>query len=236
MENPGLRWTMGFDTFRTELRQALSTAGDPGRAEQQRRYLKSEIPMYGVGVPVVRRIAVALAVNHPALWAPERWASSLRRLWDGAERREERFATLAIIRAPRSRDLACRAGSLELYEHMIRTGAWWDLVDETSHAVGLVLLQHPDQAATMRAWACDDDRWIRRSAIICQLQHKARTDLGLLIDAIEANLADGEFFIQKAIGWSLRDYARTNPDWVRAFVESHPDLSRLSLREATKHL
>ncbi|MDO5091911.1 MAG: DNA alkylation repair protein [Propionibacteriaceae bacterium] len=227
---------MGFDTFRTELRQALSAAGDPRRAEQQRRYLKSEMPMYGVGVPAVRKIAVALAEDHPALWTPGSWASSLRRLWDGAERREERFAALAIIRSRRSRELASRTGSLGLYKHLIRSGAWWDLVDETSHAVGLVLLQHPDQAVTMRAWARDDDRWIRRSAIICQLQHKARTDVGLLTDAIEANLIDGEFFIQKAIGWSLRDYARTNPDWVRAFVESHPDLSRLSLREATKHL
>ena len=75
-----------------------------------------------------------------------------------------------------------------------------------------------------------------RSAIICQLQHKADTDLDLLTAVIEANQEDSEFFIRKAIGWALRDYARTDSDWVRAFVQAHANLSPLSRREALKHL
>ena len=126
--------------------------------------------------------------------------------------------------------------SLALYEHFLRTGQWWDLVDETSHAVGLVVRQHPAAAARMRVWATDPDMWVRRSAIICQLQHKADTDLDLLTAVIEPNQKDSEFFIRKAIGWALRDYARTDGDWVRAFVQAHPDLSPLSRREALKHL
>ena len=126
--------------------------------------------------------------------------------------------------------------SLALYEHFLRTGQWWDLVDETSHAVGLVVRQHPAAAARMRVWATDPDMWVQRSAIICQLQHKADTDLDLLTGVIEANQEDSEFFIRKAIGWALRDYARTDGDWVRAFVQTHPDLSPLSRREALKHL
>lgn len=223
--------------FITDLRQALEEAGDPARAEQQRAYLKSEMAMYGVGVPETRRIARRSAAAHADLWAEAIiWETTLRHLWDGAAHREERYAALAIIRSKPSASHAGRMESLALYEHFLRTGQWWDLVDETSHAVGLVVREHPAAAARMRAWATDPDMWVRRSAIICQLQHKANTDLDLLADVIEANQDDSEFFIRKAIGWALRDYARTDGDWVRAFVQAHPGLSPLSRREALKRL
>ncbi|WP_244963266.1 DNA alkylation repair protein [Actinomyces trachealis] len=228
---------MESDAFIHDLREALAAAGDPARAEQQRAYLKSEMKMYGVGVPATRRVATTTAAAHAVLWREAAtWESALRLLWDGATHREERFATLAIIRSKHSAAYAARMESLVLYEHLLRTGQWWDLVDETSHAVGLVVRAHPAAAARMRAWAVDADLWVRRSAIICQLQHKEHTDLGLLTDVIEANQEDPEFFIRKAIGWALRDYARTDGDWVRAFVETHPGLSQLSRREALKHL
>jgi 3-methyladenine DNA glycosylase AlkD len=79
------------------------------------------------------------------------------------------------------------------------------------------------------------DLWRRRSGIIVQIGAKASTDITLLTDAIVANLADLDFFIRKAIGWALREYAKTDPTWVRSFVDTH-DLSPLSRREATKHL
>jgi len=87
----------------------------------------------------------------------------------------------------------------------------------------------------MRAWATDGDRWRRRTAIIHQLGARDATDTQLLTDVIVPNLADGDFFIRKGIGWALREYAKANPEWVRAFVAGH-DLSSLSRREATKHL
>ena len=231
------RLTEETDALVRDLREALAAAGDPARAEQQRRYLKSAMEMYGVGVPRTRRIAQAVAASHPCLWRDATgWEAALRRVWDTAEHREERFAVLAIIRSRHSAPHADRIESLALYEHLLRTGQWWDLVDEASHAVGLVVRAHPAAAARMRAWATDADLWVRRSAIICQLQHKEHTDLPLLSDVIEANQDDGEFFIRKAIGWALRDYARTDGAWVRAFVTNHPRLSPLSRREALKHL
>ena len=223
--------------FITELRQALEEAGDPARAEQQRAYLKSEMAMYGVGVPDTRRLARRIAAAHSDVWSQAAtWEAALRRLWDGAARREERYAALAVIRAKLSATHAGRMESLALYEHFLRTGQWWDLVDETSHAVGLVVREHPAAVARMRVWATDPDMWVRRSAILCQLQHKADTDLDLLTNVIEVNQEDPEFFIRKAIGWALRDYARTDGDWVRAFVQAHPGLSPLSRREALKRL
>jgi len=89
----------------------------------------------------------------------------------------------------------------------------------------------------IRGWSKDPDRWLRRSSIICQLRFKERTDVELLTEVIDANLADREFFVRKAIGWALRQYARTDPDWVRAFVLARDgSLSPLSRREAMKHL
>jgi 3-methyladenine DNA glycosylase AlkD len=89
----------------------------------------------------------------------------------------------------------------------------------------------------IRAWATDPDRWLRRTSIICQLAFRDRTDTALLSDVIVPNLADREFFIRKGIGWALRQYARTDPDWVRAFVAEHEAvISPLSRREALKHL
>ena len=114
------------------------------------------------------------------------------------------------------------------------SGGTWSM--ETSHAVGLVVREHPAAAARMRVWTTAPNVWGRRSAIVCQLQHKADTDLDLLTAVIGANREDSEFFIRKTIGWALRDYARTDGDWVRAFVQAHPGLSPLSRREALKRL
>ena len=88
----------------------------------------------------------------------------------------------------------------------------------------------------MRRWSRDDDLWRRRSAILCQLTFKARTDLDLLYACIEANLDDSDFFLRKGIGWALRQHARTDPEWVREFVATHPALSPLSRKEALRHL
>jgi 3-methyladenine DNA glycosylase AlkD len=127
---------------------------------------------------------------------------------------------------------------------MIVTGAWWDHVDElASRRVGPILRAHPTaMVALLRRWAVDDDRWRRRTAIIAQLGSKDTTDVGLLADVLTANLLDGppvtqDFFIRKAVGWALRQHARTDPGWVRAFVSTNRErLSQLSYREATKHL
>jgi 3-methyladenine DNA glycosylase AlkD len=87
----------------------------------------------------------------------------------------------------------------------------------------------------LRDWARSPDRWLRRSALIAQLGARERTDTALLTEVVEANAADREFFVRKAIGWALRDFARTDPDWVRRFLADH-ELSPLSRREAAKHL
>ncbi|MCP2625708.1 DNA alkylation repair protein [Mycolicibacterium smegmatis] len=102
--------------------------------------------------------------------------------------------------------------------------------------VGPVLASYPCEVRpTVVGWATDADLWLRRTAIIAQLGAKEQTDRALLTYAIEANIGDTDFFIRKAIGWALRQYARVDPDWVRAFVADH-ELSGLSRREALKRI
>lgn len=131
---------------------------------------------------------------------------------------------------------------MPLYRYLIETGAWWDFVDEiAARRVGPILRTHPEtEADRMRSWASADTLWVRRAAILSQLSSKDQTDRQLLLDCITPNLADREFFVRKAIGWSLRQYAHCGPlaaDWVRRTVDQlGPGLSPLSRREALKNL
>lgn len=209
------------------IRMALREAADPALAPGQQAYMKSDMPFLGVRVPAVRHLVRGLAKG-----ATDDLQTAALVLWHEARFREERYAALALMALPALRG---DATTLPVHEEMIRTGAWWDLVDEIAHRLRELLDQNPGLAVEMRIWADDDDLWIRRSAIICQLQRREDTDLELLEYAILANIDDTEFFIRKAIGWALRDLARANPQWVRAFAARHP-LSPLSRREALKHL
>ncbi len=219
------------------VRSGLSAAGDPAKAAGMQAYMKSAMPFHGVQAPAARAIFRAAILAHPL---PDRvaWEDTVRALWFEATRREERYGALALAghrhyRAYQDPD------AMSLYRELVVTGAWWDLVDDlASRKVGPVLRAYPAQVApVVRAWACDRDRWLRRTAILSQLGAKAGTDVALLTACLQANLDERDFFLRKAVGWALRDYARTAPDWVRAFVARHEDrLSPLSRREATKHL
>ncbi|GAA4108483.1 DNA alkylation repair protein [Knoellia locipacati] len=220
------------------LRASLRTGADPERAVGQQRYMKSAMPFLGLTSPG-RRQLVRPVLADPGLRLDSRatFESAVRSLWDEAVFREERYAALDLLRhrAYRSwRD----PDVMPLVEHLVVTGAWWDLVDETSAVVGEVLLDDPEgEGLRMRDWSERENLWLRRSAIISQLRHKDRTDTELLEAVIEPNLDDHEFFIRKAIGWALRQYSRTDPVWVQSFVDRHTHrLSGLSRREALKHL
>jgi 3-methyladenine DNA glycosylase AlkD len=156
-------------------------------------------------------------------------------LW-GQPYREEKYLALSYAGAF---DEFINSDSMALFQRLVTEGAWWDFVDESAaRLVGRVLFKEPSRTEpTIRSWIDDDDMWLRRTSIICQLKHKNNTDTLLLADACTANLADNEFFIRKAIGWALREYAKTDPGWVMRYVEEHRhSLSGLSHREATKHL
>ena len=221
------------------VRTALAGAGDPERAAGQQAYMKSSMPYRGLTSPELRALLRPILAD-PAHGFEERddWELAVRDLWDGATHREERYAATALTGYRAYREWQ-DPDAVPLYRHLIVTGAWWDHVDEVaSNRIGPILLSHKAiMTPVVRGWATDADLWLRRTAIISQLTFKDRTDLALLRDAIEANLEDTSFWIRKAIGWALRQHARTDPDWVRATVAEYDDrLSGLSRREALKHL
>lgn len=196
--------------------------------------MKSSMPSLGVRVPVVRRMVLSTAKELP-FGSPAELRDDIRLLWREATWREERYAAIDLTSL---KSVAKDLEMLPLYEEIVRTGAWWDFVDGVSDRI-CALLQHHRSTLTplLKKWATDPDFWIRRAAITSQLRAKSATDKELLSTVLDANLADKEFFIRKAIGWTLREYAKTDPQWVRDYVETRrAGLSQLSLREAMKHL
>ncbi len=166
--------------------------------------MKSELPYLGVRMPALRRAWRSFFDEHP-LDSREAFDAALTELWDGAEYREERYTAIALLgRYPEH-------VTLPLLERLIVEGAWWDLVDALAQHVGALLRSDRGVAAEMRRWSRDASLWKRRVSIICQLGFKGDTDLELLYDCIEPNLPDREFFVRKAIGWALRDYAWHDP-------------------------
>ncbi|MEP7019593.1 MAG: DNA alkylation repair protein [Pseudonocardiales bacterium] len=219
-----------------EIRQALRSAADPQRAPGMQEYMKSAMPYLGVRVPQVRAIVHAAARERPPPSIGALRDTTLV-LWRGASHREERYAATALTDVVAARRL--RAPELiTLHEELIVTGAWWDHVDELSWRVGELLLGFPVEIRPIvSAWQQSTDHWLRRASIICQLGASERTDLELLTAAILASAHERDFFLRKGIGWALRDYARTDPQWVRSFVEKHAgQLSPLSRREALKRI
>jgi 3-methyladenine DNA glycosylase AlkD len=224
------------DGLARAVRAGLAELSDPDKASPMRRYMKSEMPFRGVPKPARRILTRRLFAEHP-LPDRESFVAAVLSLWREAEFREERYVAIDLTgdrRYARWQD----ATLLPLYDELIVTGAWWDYVDEVAiHRIGPLVRTDPRTLEpVIRRWAIDDDRWRRRSAVICQVGSRKDTDLGLLSATVEANLGDRDFFLRKGIGWALRDYSKTDPRWVSAFVAAHPGLSPLSTREALKHV
>jgi 3-methyladenine DNA glycosylase AlkD len=218
------------------IRTRLGAIADPTRAPGMQAYMKSAMPYLGVSsVPL--RAACKDVFAGLAFASSAEWQKEVLAIWRGAKFREERYAAIELtgIRAARPFQ---RIDALGMYEEMIVTGAWWDFVDAIAGQRLFAILKAEPEAMKrrMREWAVGDDMWKRRSAILCQLNAKAETDLGFLYDCIAPSISSKEFFLRKAIGWALRQYARTDPAEVARYVREHPELSPLSRREALKHI
>ena len=218
------------------LRCELEKAADPDKALAMQRYMKSALPFHGVPTPLRRQLAKPLLQAH-AVKSASGWRKDVLALWRGAEYREERYVAIDFTRDRRAQAFQ-NLQALPMYEEIIVDGAWWDYVDGVCHPLGDILRSEPKAMKTrMLAWSQSPNLWHRRAAILCQLACQHDTDLDLLYRCITPSLGFREFFLQKAIGWALRQYARTDPAEIRRYVRSHEQqLSPLSRREALKHL
>lgn len=124
---------------------------------------------------------------------------------------------------------------IERIRNFVETKSWWDTIDSLCKGIGDISLRDKRVKDLMLEWSLDENFWIRRTAIEHQLCLKEATDKELLSKIIKNNFGSDEFFINKAIGWVLREYSKTNPDWVKNFIENNKNkMSRLSVREGLK--
>ncbi|TDQ52150.1 DNA alkylation repair protein [Actinorugispora endophytica] len=219
------------------VRDRLRRFADPGKADSMRRYMKSVMPFHGVQAGPRRRVFAEVFAANP-IEDQETWEDTVRTLWRVASHREERYAAVELT-GHRLYTAFQTPATAALYEDLITAGAWWDYVDPLAvNRVGPLLRAHPTELRPLvSGWALAGDLWLRRSAILCQVGAGAETDADLLLGSIEPNLRHPDFFVRKAIGWALREYARTDPGSVLKFVDEHESrISALSRREALRNL
>jgi 3-methyladenine DNA glycosylase AlkD len=216
-------------TFADDVAGVLAPLADPARAVAMRAYMLDQFAFLGLQAPV-RRAAVKDLVARP--WAsPRALLEAAGQLWQRPER-EYRYTAI---------DLLARHRRLLALEHvadvraLLETDPWWDTVDGLTGVLGKVVFATQGQAM-MDDWIADASFWVRRAAMLHQLGWRLDTDRERLFGYAARLAPEKEFFIRKAIGWALRDFARWDGAAVRAFVAAHEDvLAPLSRREALKH-
>jgi len=216
------------------VEEALAEQADPEKAKGMAAYMKTDMPFYGVQKPGRIPIVRHLIKNYPPSTRTD-YEMLVLALWH-LPHREEKYIAQAV--AVKHRQFMVPA-SLPLFRRFVVEGAWWDFVDEAAtHMIRELVLEHPAKVwPIIDTWISDDDMWLRRSSIICQIGAKERTDVDRLFTFCEQRAFEKEFFIRKAIGWALREFAKTDEDAVARFVTEHlENLSGLSYREATKHI
>lgn len=210
-------------------------AGDPGRAEHEKRYLKSDLDHFGAAVPAIRRIAKAALADHP-MRGRDDLLSLVAALWTRPVH-ECRMAAVELL------DLGSgllRPDDIGLIERLIREAKTWALVDGLAASVaGPLVERHPELRASLDRWASDEDFWVRRSALLALLLplRRGEGDFERLSRYADAMLEEQQFFIRKAVGWVLRETARKQPDRVYEWLAPRAGrASGVTVREAVKYL
>jgi 3-methyladenine DNA glycosylase AlkD len=214
------------------LRTVYGAARDPERAAPMAAYMRDQFAFLGIPAPAQRALArqVLAGLDRPT-------EADLRAValgcWELPEREYQYFACGWLRRHART----CSAGFIEVARHLIVTKPWWDTVDAlAAHLVGTLVARHPALRSTMDDWSTQEDLWLVRTAILHQLRYKENTDVPRLFHYCTVQARHPDFFIRKAIGWALREYARTDPAAVRGYVHAHQaQLSALAVREALKN-
>lgn len=213
-----------------ELLENLKAVANPDDAVAMKAYMKNIFEFLGVKTPARRKLAKTFfkqQTDSVIDWnfINEAWSNSYREMqYVALDYLEIRKKLLTPFDLPRLKKLA-------------QTKSWWDTIDFLDRLVGSIIARFPETKEIILSWSCDGDIWLRRLAIDHQLLRKEKTDTELLEKILVNNLGQTEFFINKAIGWALRDYSKTNPDWVRDFIERHQaEMAGLSIREGRKYL
>ena len=160
--------------------------------------------------------------------------------WDFVENcwnKEEREFQYVVVYYLKAMQKFLKREDISRLKYLIVTKSWWDTVDLLAKVVGSLVIRIEGYDQIMLEWSKDSNIWLKRVAILYQLSLKEKVDKQVLESILVNNLGDSEFFINKAIGWALRDYSKFNPEWVREFIEKNKNgMAKLSIREASKYL
>lgn len=231
--SPSLPHSTLADTVLERLTAVYGAAADPERAEPMRAYMKDVAPFLGLTTPVRRSLSRSVLEGTPRPDEADCTAIALR-CWALPEREYQYFAVDYLRRHAR----VLPSGFLPVARHLVSTVPWWDTVDLlAAHVVGAMVAADPKLTADMDAWIVDDDLWIARTALLHQLRYKDHTDADRLFAYCLSQSGHPDFFIRKAIGWALREYAKTDPEAVRSFLAREKGrFAPLSVREALKNI
>ena len=205
---------------------------DPAQAAGMKKYMRDQFEYLGIKSPQFKVLMKEHIAAH-GLPPVEELDVVARELW-GLPHREFQYAATSLI-GRMEKELP--KGFAPTFEYLITNKSWWDTVDTLAGgSVGVHFQRFPDvREKYLAKWRKSENFWLRRTCILFQLNYKAETDFDLLCEIICENLGSKEFFINKAIGWALRQYARTDPKAVKKFVKA-TELHPLSRREAMKHM
>lgn len=214
----------------TPLKEAFEKSKNKEKADWQTAYMKHQFPFLGVAKPVRAKIQKELFKKHP-IFSERMLLHIVKSLWNEHER-EYLYAAIDLL--IKHQKLWSKA-LLPFIKKLLSQKSWWDTVDLLSSKVlGKLLLEFPDLQNSVDDWIYDKNLWIRRSALLYQLSWKKKTDEKRLFNYCLHLSSEKDFFIRKAIGWALRQYAKTNQKAVKDFIRRHTSsLSTLSIREAS---
>jgi 3-methyladenine DNA glycosylase AlkD len=200
-------------------------------AGPMRKYMKDHFPFLGIKSPLRKELEKQF-FKETGILKEEFNKDFVVGLWEKDER-EYQYTAITytgkfIKKLPKD--------AIQFLERLITTKSWWDSVDSIAPLVGELARKYPELVEeTINHWSVDDNYWLRRVAILFQLKYKQQTNEALLYDYMVKNADSKEFFLQKSIGWALREYSKTNPESVKAFIEGN-QLAPLSIREGSKYL
>lgn len=200
-------------------------------AKYMKSYLKDKFEFLGIKAPLRKELQKDILSNIDKKAPIDKDLVTF--LWNQDYREFQYLAIDYLIKKKK----ILQKEDMEFLEELITTKSWWDTVDLIdSHLVGEICKMYPELIEShILNWSKSENLWLRRTSILYQLKYKEEVDVNVLSNVICSNLSDTDFFIKKAIGWVLREYSKTNPLWVKEFVENH-NLSPLSKREASKYL
>jgi len=214
--------------FTAAVEAALVPLADPAQAGPMTAYMRNKFVFLGIKTPARRSATLPLIRRQE-----EHVLATAKALWSRREREYQYVACDLLLLGAASLPASSLTGVLRLATQK----SWWDTVDSLDGVAGILVRSHPKLATRMEALASNNNFWLRRIAIQHQLTFAEDTDAERLFRICLANAADPEFFIRKAIGWALRDYAHHDPQAVRRFLDQHGGrFSPLTLREARRHL